>query len=71
MNIQDKIGKGFGSWERAYYMWVNDYSGPRRTNRPHATPKYGPRKYKFEVKLLQTNILFYRKKSLYPEKKEK
>ena len=30
-------------------MVVNDYFGTRRTNRPHATPNYGPKKYNFEV----------------------
>ena len=30
-------------------MEVNDYFGPRRTNRPHETPNYGYVKYKFEV----------------------
>ena len=34
MNIQDRIGKGFGSRERAYSMGVNDYFGPIRTNIP-------------------------------------
>ena len=29
MNIQDGIGKGFGSREGSYSMVVNDYSGPR------------------------------------------
>ena len=49
MNIQDGIGKGFCSIERAYSMGVNDYFFSRRKNRPHATPKYGPVKYNFEV----------------------
>ena len=44
MNIQDGIGKGFGYRERAYYMGVNASFGTRRTNRPHATPNYGPGK---------------------------
>ena len=30
-------------------MGVNDYFGPRWTNRPNATPNYGPELYKFEV----------------------
>ena len=30
-------------------MGVKDYFDPIRTNRPHATPNYGPRKYKFKV----------------------
>ena len=49
MNIQDGIGKGFGSRERAYYMGVNIYSVPRQTNRPHETPNNGPGKSKYEV----------------------
>ena len=38
MNIQDGIGEGFGDIERVYYIDVNNYFGPRRTNIPHATP---------------------------------
>ena len=38
INIQYGIGKVFGSREIAYYVGVNDYFGPRRTNIPHATP---------------------------------
>ena len=49
LNIQYIIGKGFGSREIAYYMGVNSYFGPRRTNRPHETPNYGLDKYKYEV----------------------
>ena len=30
-------------------MEVNAYFGPRRKNRPHGTPNYGPGKYKYEV----------------------
>ena len=30
-------------------MLVNGYFGPRCTNKPYATPKYGPIKSKFEV----------------------
>ena len=30
-------------------MVVNSYFGPRRRNRSHATPSYGPGKYKFGV----------------------
>ena len=44
LNIQDTIGKGFGYREKALSMGVNDYFGRIRTNRPHATPNYGPRK---------------------------
>ena len=49
MNIQDAIGKGFGSIERSYYIGVNDYFGLRRTNIPHVTPNYETVKYKYEV----------------------
>ena len=45
MNIQDAIGKGFGSIGRAYYIGLNDCFTPRRTNRPHTTPNYRPGKY--------------------------
>ena len=30
-------------------MASNYFFGPRRTNIPHSTPNYGPRKYNFEV----------------------
>ena len=30
-------------------MVVNDYFGPKITNRPHATHNYIPRKHKFEI----------------------
>ena len=42
INIKDGIGEGFRSRERVYYLGVNAYFGPRQTNIPHATPKYGP-----------------------------
>ena len=42
LNIQYAIGKGFLSRKRALYMGVNACFGPRRTNRPHETPDYGP-----------------------------
>ena len=29
-------------------MRMNDYFGPRRTNKPYATPKYGPGKSNFD-----------------------
>ena len=35
MIIRDGIGNGLWSIERAYYMGVNAYFGPRRKNRPH------------------------------------
>ena len=54
MNIQDGNDKGFGSREREYYMVVNDYQGPILTNRPHATPNYGPGK--LSLKLIITDI---------------
>ena len=49
MNIKNGIGKAFGSREIEYHMGVNVYFVPRQNNRPHATPKYGPGKFKFEV----------------------
>ena len=49
MNIQYVTGKGFGYREIAYSIGINAYFLPRRTNRPHATPHYGPGKFKFEV----------------------
>ena len=49
MNIQDEIGKGFGSIEKAYSMGVNSYFSPRQTDGPHSIPNYGPGKYSFEV----------------------
>ena len=30
-------------------MLLNDYFDPKRTNRPHATPKFGPEKSKFKT----------------------
>ena len=67
MNIQDGIGKGFGSIEISYYMGVNSYFGPRRTNRPHATPNYGPVKSKSEVYYYRQTY-FLQKKYLISEK---
>ena len=61
MNIQDKVGKGFGSRERSYFMGVNDYVGSIRMNRPHATPNYEPGKHKFEAD-------YYRKTYCSPQK---
>ena len=49
MNVQDVLVKGFESIERAYYMGLNDYFCLRISNRPHATPNYGPLKYKYKV----------------------
>ena len=60
-NIKYSIEKWFGSRERVYYIGVNDYFGPRRTNRPHATPNYRPGKYKCEID-------YYRHKYCYSEK---
>ena len=37
MNIQDKIGNGFGYQERAYPMDVNAYFGPRSRG---STPRF-------------------------------
>ena len=61
MNIQDVIGKIFGSRERPYYMGSNYYFVPRQTNISHSTPNYGPRKYNFEVD-------YYRQIYCSPEK---
>ena len=61
MNIQNGIGKGFGSRERAYSLVVNAYFGSKKINRPHTTPKYGPGKSKFEVN-------YYIQTYCYPEK---
>ena len=47
LNIQYAIGKLFGSRERELYMELNDYFGPRRTNRTHSTPNYVPEQSKF------------------------
>ena len=47
INIQDGIGKGFGSREISYSMVVNAYFGSKKINRPHTTPKYGPGKSEF------------------------
>ena len=49
MNIQNAIGKGFGSKEIAYYVLFNAYFGPIITNRLHATHNYEPIKSKFEI----------------------
>ena len=61
MNIQDGIDKEFGSIERAYSIVVYAYFGPRCTNRPHATPNYGPVTSKFDVE-------YYRQTCCSPEK---
>ena len=42
-------------------MGVNSYFVPRRTNRPHATPNYGPGKSKFDID-------YYRQTDYPPEK---
>ena len=61
MNILDVIENGFESRERSYFMVLNDYFGPIKTNIPHATPNYGPGTYNFEVD-------YYRQKYFSPEK---
>ena len=55
------IFEAFGYREREHSMVVNDYFGPWRKNRLHATPDYGPRKYKLEVD-------YYRQTYCSPEK---
>ena len=42
LNIQNTIGKGFGSREREFLLGVNDYFGHIITNWIHARPKYWP-----------------------------
>ena len=42
-------------------MGVNDYFGPIRTNRPHATPNQGHRK-------LNSKMYYYRQTYCFPEK---
>ena len=61
LNIQDYIGKIFGSRERSFSMVVNDYFGPRKTNRPHTTHNYG---------LGQSNVEigYYRQTCFFPGK---
>ena len=61
MNVQYVLVQGFGSREIEHSMGINAYFGPRRTNRPHATPNYGTRKSRFEVD-------YYRKTYFSPEK---
>ena len=48
-------------------MGVNAKFGPIRTNRPHATPKYGPGKLKFEVDYYRQTY-YLQKKLLILEK---
>ena len=67
MNIQYGIGTGFGSIERAYYMGVNTYFGPRRTNRAHATSKYGPGNIGFKLNIIDRHVVL-QKNSSYREK---
>ena len=62
-----ELEKGFGSRERAYYMGVNDYFGRRRTNRPHETTYYGPRKNKFELIITDRHIFLQKKYLIYDE----
>ena len=49
MNIQDRIGKGFGSREILYSMRVNAYLSPIQTTRLNSTPNYGPGESNLEV----------------------
>ena len=60
LNIQDTIGKRFGSRKRTYVMVMNAYFYPKRKNIIYATPNYGPAKYKFEID-------YYRQTYCFPE----
>ena len=60
-DIQDGIGKVFGSREISYSMGVNTFFGPRQTNRPYATPNYRPELYNAQVD-------YYKNKINSPEK---
>ena len=39
-------------------MGVNIYFGPITKNIPHATPNYGPEKYKFEINYYRQTYCF-------------
>ena len=52
-------------------MGVHDNFGPRRTNRPPATPNYGPRKGKFEIDYYRQTYCFPEKLARIHEKQEK
>ena len=56
MKISYVIGKGIGYREIAYYMGVNGYFPPIRTNRPHATPNYVTCKSRFELIIKDRHI---------------
>ena len=51
-------------------MGVNDYFGPRRTNRPHATTNYGPGNLNLKLIITDRHI-FLQKFQLIIEKKGK
>ena len=57
MNIQYAIGMIFGSRYRAYSTGVNDYFGPKITNRPNETPNYAPGISKFDIYSSSTLVL--------------
>ena len=65
INIKDTTRKGFRFRRRAYSMGVTDYFVPRRTNRPHAAPNYGPGNISMKLLIkyrhifLQKNWLIY------------
>ena len=44
-DIQDGFGKGFDSIKKNSMILIDSFR-PRRTNKPHETPNYGPVNYK-------------------------
>ena len=61
MNIQYGIGKWFRYIEIAYSIVVNAYFGPRRTNRPHTTPNYGPENLGLKLIIIDRHIILQKK----------
>ena len=61
MNFQYAIENIYDSRKRSYSIGLNAYFGPKWTNIPHETAKYGPGKSKFEV-------IYYRQTYFSPEK---
>ena len=51
-------------------MGLNAYFGPIQKNRPHATPNYGPVKYKFEVHYYKQTYFFPLKIDFFRRKME-